>query len=313
MNPRYVRQTVGVVVRGGLCVWLVAGVLAGAGCASSRGRGVAVDAEIKDMAGSAAVAYARGETARAAALYERALARARLVDATDEVSRNAYNLALCRMAQGRIDEARGLLMQARVLMPVRGADTARAWVAEAEAAQRQGRLDEVAGLLQHSMDAGADAAGRAQVHLMLSSSACSASNWPAAREALGSARRDLRRIEAPELEARAEGIAAQLALTDGNVAGAAAALERQAGWLKSGGRFDEMAATLAMAGESYRTAGLTRQAYPCLMRAAAGLKALGRHQAAASAVQGALTVAQALNEPEWVAAARALTAEIGTP
>ncbi len=312
LKPGRCFSAVGACVPSGICLLAAAAMLA-AGCASQRGRVPPVDAEIRSLAGSAGAAYERGETGRAAELYGRALARARQMDDPGESARNAYNLALCRMAEGRIDEARGLLAQARALLPPKGADAARTWVAEAEAAQRQGLLEDVRRLVQCSLEAGPDGAARAQAHLILVGLECVEGDWPAARKGLDAARRELRRLDAPELQARAEGLAARLARAAGDGAGAGAALERQAEWLKQAGRFPNMAAALAAAGEAYRAAGLSRQAYPCLMRAAASLKGQGNAKAATPAAMAALSIAQALNEAEWAAAATALTAELMTP
>jgi hypothetical protein len=313
MTPARCRDAVHAFFRDGTVLLLVAALFACGGCASGGGRAVPVDAEIQSLAGSAGVAYERGETERAAGLYERALTRARLVDHSGEAARNAYNLALCRMAEGRLDEARGLLAQARAVLPPRGADTARTWVAEAEAAQRQGRLDDVRLLVQHGLDDGADSVTRAQARLMLAALAGGLGDWASVREGLAAARRDLRGGDAPELQARAEGLAALMAQAGGDVAGAAAALELQAGWFRRAGRYREMAAALAAAGEGYRMAGMARQAYPCLMRSAASHKALGRTKDAELSAWAALSIAQTLQDPAWLAAAAALAAEIKGP
>jgi tetratricopeptide (TPR) repeat protein len=296
----------------GACVALAAAVIAGAGCASGRGPTVPVDAVVRELAGSARVAYERGEAARAAELYQRALARARLVDDADESARNAYNLALCRMAEGKPDETRGLLAQARALLPPHGAEIARTWLAEAEAAVSQGLLEDARSLVGRGLEAGADAAGRAQAHLLLARLACGTAEWQIARAELSSARRAMGRSEVPELRARAEGIVARVARANGEAAAAAAALERQAGWFKRAGRFGDMAGALMEAGEGYRTAGLSPQAYVCLMRAAASLKAQDRDKALIAAMT-ALSVAQALKAPEWEAAASGFIAEIKAP
>ncbi len=283
------------------------------GCATGRVDKPAVDAEIREMAGSARAAYDRGEISRASELYGRALARARRVDDVFEASRNAYNLALCMAALDRTAEARGLLAQARVALPAKGEAVARIWLAEAEVARRDGGTNDVRVLAQRALEAGPDRVGRVQARLLLAGLACEEGACPAARGLLKEARQDIDLRSDPVLLAQAAAIAVRLAIADGDVEAAAAGREEQAVWLRQAGRYREMAETLLAAGTDYRRAGEPRKAYLCLLRAAASFQGMGAKDQAVKAAAGAVAVARELNEPEWVAAAVALAAEISRP
>ena len=293
--------------------WLTAVLLGAAGCATHRVQGPVVDTEIRDLAGSAQAAYQRGDIGRAAQLYARALERARRLDDTRETAGNAYNLALCRMAGGQTAEARALLAQARGLLPAQGAETARTWLADAEAAGREANPDAARRFAQRALDVGADREGRAQARLVLAALAGNALDWADAARLLAAARKDLKGTSAPALQARADGLAAVLAVANSDRVGVAAALERQAGWLREAGDYQAMAEALLGAGLDYRTAGQPQKAYPCLLRAAASLKAAGASARAETAAAAALAVARELSNPDWAAAAEALASEIRRP
>ena len=155
---------------------LLAGAAVLAGCTSARVGQPAVDIVLHDLAGSALASYEQGDVERAAQLFERARDRARLVGDSPESARNAYNLALCRLAQGRPAQARVLLAEARAGLPPRGAEAARLCLAEAQAARQDGKPEEAVQAAQHALDIGADQSGRAQARLELAMAAC---DWSA--------------------------------------------------------------------------------------------------------------------------------------
>lgn len=293
-----------------VCVVAVALV---AGCASDRVQGPGVDAEVRELAATAATAFQRGDVPRATELYGRALERARRVGDAQETARNAYNLALCRLASGDVDATHALLVQARGLLPARGKVTARTWLADAEAALRAGDPDGARRFATRALEVGADREGCAQARLVLASPGGSAPGPEETAQLLAQARKDLGRSDAPALHARIEGLAASLALASGDVPGAAGALERQARWLSAAGDYGAMAEVLLGAGTHYRAAGRPGDAYPCLMRAAASFKALRAKARAAAAASLAAEAAKEAVHPDWAAAAEALVAEIGRP
>lgn len=293
--------------------WMTVVLLVSSGCATHRGPTAAVDPALRDLAGSARVAYQRGEVGRASELYGRALERAREVGDAQETASQAYHLALCRLASGRPAESHALLAQARGLLPARGGATARTWLAEAEAALREGKSDEAGRLVQRALASGADREGRAQGNLILATQASEAHNPAESARLLAMARKDLRAAASPALEARAAGLDASLALAGGDAAESAAALERQAEWLRQAGDYRGMAEALLGAGTRYQSAQHPQEAYPCLLRAAASLKAAGDRAKSEVAIAAAQSVARDLKQAEWLAAADALADEIRKP
>lgn len=300
-------------MKAGLVAGLLAGAVALAGCTSAKVGPPAVDTVVHDLAGDALASYEQGDIDRADQLYERALERARLVGDLHETARNAYNLALCRLARGRTAEARALLAEARAGVPPQGAEAARLWLAEVQAAQHDGKLEEARQDAQRALDAGADRAGRAQARLELAGMACDSNDVATARLMLAAAAGDLGSSSMPMLHARAARVAARVAEHDGDAAASAVARERGAEWLRQAGDFRAMAQELAAAGDAYRMAGQPRNAFPCLLRAAASFKAGGAPAQARAAATGAEAAARDAEEKAWMAAAEALLAEIGKP
>ena len=295
---------------------LVTGALVGmllAGCSSPKVAQPVADTALHDLAGSALASYEQGGIDRASQLFERALERARLIGDLRETARNAYNLALCRLAQGRTAEAHALLAQARAGLPPQGAEAARVWLAEMQAALHDGLPQEVRADAQRALDAGADPAGRAEARLELADMAYGSNDVVSARRLLAEVGSDLGLAGPPALQARAAGIEAQLAEHEGSAAAAAAAQEREADYWGQAGRYQWMSMALAGAGASYRSAGLPRKAYPCLLRAGASFKAAGDRKHAQDMVTAAVTTAREAGEKDWVTAAEALLAEIGKP
>lgn len=82
------------------CLFLLAAL---AGCRTPPPR--RLDPVIEREAAAGRSAYAAGALDRASAAFERALQRARLVDDSAEIARNAYNLAACLAALQRWDDA----------------------------------------------------------------------------------------------------------------------------------------------------------------------------------------------------------------
>jgi len=300
-------------VKAGVVTGLLAGALVLGGCTSTKVGQPTVDAVLHDLAGSARASYDQGDIDRAGELYERALDRARLVGDTGEAARNAYNLALCRLARGRATDARALLAEARVGLPSRGAEAARVLLAEAEAARQEGKADDARLLAERALASGADRAGRGQAHLDLADLACGSNDVVSAKRLLSAAEKDLGPSGAPVLQARAAGVAARLAETAGDALAVAVAREREAEWLRQAGNHQAMAIALAAAGESYRKAGQPRKAFPCLWRAAASLKGGGAMTQAGTAAASAVEAAREAGDKDWVTAAEALVTEVRKP
>jgi tetratricopeptide (TPR) repeat protein len=272
-------------------------IILGIGCLGLAGCGTprvsTLDPVLRNDAESARAAYDNGMTAKAAELYERAMARARLMDMPDEAGRNAYNLALCQMRMGRPDEALKWLRQARLLLGKPGPAMARILVAEAEAARLLGTSAEAVKLAETVLTSGAEPAEKAQAHLLLAELSVGRGDFDAGRRHYRKASRHAAAGVPPAVGARLEGVAARLiqaGVMDGD---AAACLERCANRLKETGDFRRMAESLNGAGAAYAATGRSAQAFELYIRAALSLKAAGEPaQALKSAGQAEALAAQ---------------------
>lgn len=266
-----------------LCVLGVAVLLSG--CWSPRPS--TLDPEIKAFSEGGHAAFSRGEVERAGSLYGKALQRARLTDSRDEVARNTYNLALCRIVEGKVSEARSLLSQARVLFPDRGVEIARVLLAEAEVARLEGDASESAQLAGQAVECGADREGRAQASVLRGEAALAAGQSQAALIHYRAAGSLVTGLTPAVIRARLKGLESRLIqaqLVKGDVAGVEVA---RAGWLRKAGQFSEMAEALDAASEAFEHDGKLTEAFDCRIRAAQSLLAAGRREAAKQAVERA--------------------------
>lgn len=254
-------------------IWLLASVMVFSGCATP-GSGP-LDPEVKLLSGAAGTAYQRGELDRADELYRQARQRARLVDDAGEVVRNTYNLALCRMAAGRLDEAGNLLKQAGALAGKRGLDASRILLAEAELSRLSGDKDGSARLAREALSAGVDHEGRVQ-SLLLQGEA----------EAVGDRMQEaLAHFKAAEarttdqtpalIRARLDALAARL-IREKRLAGDEAFRQAsRAQWLKKAGQYRMMVQALDEAAQCYEHDSKWNEAFQCRIRAAQSLLSAG--------------------------------------
>lgn len=248
------------------------------GCTTPPQRGY--DPEIKAQAEAAHAALQRGEVPRAEALYGKALARAQRVDDREEIARNAYNLALCRMMAGQPGEARHLLAQARLLTPERGAMAVRIRLAESEAARLAGDGPNSEQSARQALAAGAGREERVQSWLLQGEAWFLMGQFQTALECYQAALKPVSRDTAPTLRARLDGLGAglvQARLMPGSVAG----LQRsRANWLKQAGQYGEMVAALQAAAVAWEGESNWAEAFDCRIRAAQSLQAAGDRQQA---------------------------------
>lgn len=233
------------------------------------------DPEIKTQAEAAQAAFQRGEVARADALYVKALARARRVDDREEIARNAYNLALCRMIEGQLGEARNLLTQARLLANERGLMAVRILLAESEAARLAGAGPESEQLARQALAAGADREGQVQSWLLQGEAWFLTGQFQTARECYQSALKQVSRDTAATLRARLDHLGARLVqarLMPGSEAGLQLS---RASWLKQAGQYPEMVEALQAAALAWELESKWGEAFDCRIRAAQSLQASG--------------------------------------
>jgi len=233
------------------------------------------DPEIKASAEAAQAAFQRGELARADALYVRALARARLTDNRDEVVRNAYNLALCRMISGKLDEAQHLLVQARVLAGENGTMAARILLAESEAARLAGEGPSSEQLARQALVAGADREGQVQSWLLQGEAWFLAGQLQSAVDCLHTASKRTTRDTPATVQARLKALEAGLVQARALPGSVALLQTKRAEWLKKAGQINEMVSALQAAATAWELESKWAEAFDCRFRSAQSLQAGG--------------------------------------
>jgi len=244
------------------------------GCAAApTATGPHEDKELSRVSHLARAAFEDGATARAADLYRQALNRALAMDDATAIGNAAYNLALCRIILGQLDQARAVLADAKAAFRRSGSNPADVLLLEATIAQRQGQWDQALSLTDQVLSASPDESQRFQVALLQGTVACQQGDAARARAALAEA--DQHHITNAALRAARERLAGNIFGWEGNPAEAAAAWDRAAAWFQKAEHYRDMALTLRRAGEAYREAGDTQRAEDRLFRAQRSLAAQG--------------------------------------
>lgn len=269
------------------------------------------DSMIKDWSETARVAYAEGNAARAADLYERALDRARLTDTPAEVGRIAYNLAVCKAALGCVEEARALLAQAESLLPEGKPERARARMAEAELDHAGGMSDKAVAAARSILAGRADRDTQAQARVLLAEAAMRGNDRETCAAELKRAMGKLEDESEPLLWARAEGVAAWLAQGEDRHSKAGRAFEEKAQWLGKAGQYRGMAAVLAEAADAYAKGADYGPAAGCALRSAQSLAASGEKDKAVQLARQAAGWADKAGDESGRRHATALLAEWG--
>lgn len=269
-----------------------------------------LDPEIKQCADGANAAYRRGEVERADALYGKALQRARLSDNRVEISRNAYNLALCRMVEGKLDEAHGLLSQASELAGVKGQEATRIRLAESEVARLSGKADESGQLARQAVLAGADREGRVHALLLQSEAALVSGQVQGARDCYQASKSGVSGKTPALIQARLKAVAVRL-VQAGVINGDIGALQlSRADWLKKAGQFKDMVSALDSAAQHFETIEKWAEAFDCRIRSAQSLLAAGNRNAAVQTARQAANLAERSGLAGQKALAAAVMAEL---
>ncbi len=253
---------------------IVLALLTLAGCATSPSSTVPPkDKELSRTSNLARAAFEDGVTAKATDLYRKALNRASAMDDATEIGNAAYNLALCHVILGQLDQASASLAEAKAAFKRSGSNPADVLLLEATVAQRQGQLEQALSLADQVLSASPDESHRFQVALLKGTIACQQDDPVHARTALAEA--DKHHIANAPLLAARERLAGNIFLLERNPAEAAAAFDRAAALFQKAKHYRDMALTLRRAGEAYQEAGDTQHAEDRLFRAKRSLAAQG--------------------------------------
>jgi tetratricopeptide (TPR) repeat protein len=244
------------------------------GCATSpTSTGPSEDKELSRTASLARAAFEEGATAKAIDLYRRALNRAHAMDDAAAIGNAAYNLALCHIIVGQLDQASALLDEAKAALKRSGGNPGDVLLLEATVAQRQGKLEQALSLADQVLSASPGENDLFQVTLLKGMIACEQHDPARARTMLAEAAQH-HVTDAALLGAR-EQLAGNIYLLESNPAEAATALDRAAALFQEATHYRDMALTLRRAGEAYREAGDLQRAKDRLFRAKRSLAAQG--------------------------------------
>ncbi|MFC1652906.1 hypothetical protein ACFL3F_04215 [Planctomycetota bacterium] len=190
-----------------------------------------------------------------------------------EIGNAAYNLTLCHIVLGQLDQARISLAEAKTAFERNGSLPADILLLEATVAQRQGRLEQALSLADEVLAVSSDLNHGVQVALLKGTIACDQNDPTRATIALVEA--DKHRLSNAPLLAARERLVGKILLLEKNPVAAAAAFDRAAALFQEAKHYRDMALTLQQAGEAYRKAGDTPRAEDRLFRAKRSLAAQG--------------------------------------
>jgi tetratricopeptide (TPR) repeat protein len=232
------------------------------------------DKELSRTRNLALAAFEDGAISKAIDLYEKALKRARAMDDAMEIGNAAYNLALCHILLGQLDQASVSLAEAKAEFKRSGSNPADVLLLQATVAQRQGRLEQALSLADEVLSESPDEDYRFQVALLKGIIACEQNDPARARASLVEA--DMYHVTNVSLLAARERLSGNIFLLEENPAEAAAAFDRAAALFQTAKHYRDMALALQRAGEAYREAGDKQNAEDRLYRATRSLAAQGQ-------------------------------------
>lgn len=276
---------------------LVASLVVFSGCGTPDAKVGRTDPDIARAAHVARMAFERGSIAQAERLYERALRLARAQDDTRECGTLAYNLAVCRAEQGRLDDALSALLEARADYERTGRVPDEIVLLEAEIKRQQKRYEEGLAMLSHFTGEKdkrrIEPEYRALAWLVRSKIEVDRGDTVSARASLKRARSLLRRrVLSSEMQAQFERTDALIAESEGRWSDSAAAYDREAEVWRWAKQFRRMAVTMGLAANAYKQAGSLGPALERYYLAARSLAAQGDELAALKLIEAALDVAE---------------------
>ena len=252
-----------------------------AGCATQGTRSVPdvrdTDPMIVQLSSSARMAFDKGEVSTATAMYRRALDRARAIDNSREIGRNAHNLAACLIQLEDWDEALKLLAEAERETIRAGGDAGPILLLAAETARLRGDDEKAGALLDRLEQLEISSEMRGQAYVLRAHLACDRKDGPRAAAHLTRANGYLKQVESPGLAGSIAAVSGRVAEMNSQWAEAAAAFDREAAWMKTADRLPEMARALERAGQNYLKAEQLNKAADSFFRSARSWMAQGNY------------------------------------
>ncbi len=296
--------------------WLLLAALALAACAGPPPSGRLQDTADAEWARTMRIgrtAYTGGQIELAGKFYRSALARGRAMDSASAIADAAYNLAACRMHQGRYAEARALLKEARAEAKRSNGATGDILLLAAKAAILLGEPEEALALAEELLGLPKSAtttAPQLQGYLLRGHIACERGDTPRALSELQQAEQGYFEGAGPAIDAGFCELAGCICLQQKKPAEAARRFDQETDFLKDARLFRKMTASLARAADAYGQAGDHRESADRFFRAARSAYTQGDKEAAIALGQKALRAAEKADEPDLLERSRALLDEI---
>ena len=228
-----------------------------AGCATRPDVVAPTDSQMRQFASAGATAYRRGAVEEAAAMYQKALDRAVLMDDSSAVARNGYHLALCLVALGRPEAAHKLLEDVRAEAGYAGTVAGCADLVEARVVRQAGDRETAISLAQRAleeMNRSGDRLYRVDAYLMLADLACDGGDEARARAELSRAATEVGGDSSVWALAECERVGGRIEMLAGRALRAGAHFDKEADLRRRAGRAKEMVTALLAAGAAYEKA-----------------------------------------------------------
>jgi phospholipid/cholesterol/gamma-HCH transport system substrate-binding protein len=214
---------------------------------------------------------------------EASLAKARAADDVEAIARDAYNLAVCRLAAGEKEQAEILNTEARLASRTAGVSPAAPYLLDAELLRisrefedAEARVGDAMGVLGRTDVAET----KVEAQILLAAIRVDADAADGAVAALDKAERFNRKLEQPQFSAAIKGLRADIALQRGDHEQAARAFRAQANHLRDVPDISGMVNALRRAGDAYMAFGNAALAAEYYYRAASSLAAQGEQDEA---------------------------------
>jgi len=246
------------------------------------------DPMIVQLSSTARRAFESGETASAVVMYRRALERARAMDNSREIGRNAHNLAACLLALDEYDEATGLLAEAERETIRAGDDAGPVLLLSAQTARMRRQWKNAEAAINRLEQNTNNDQIRGQAYVERAHIACARKDVSKAEGFLNRARGYLRKNEDPGLAGSIAEVSGLIAMLKEDWLEAAKSFDREAAWMQRSNRPLEIAKALEHAGQNYIKVGNIDLAADRFYRSARSLMAQGAYLDALRVIEQAV-------------------------
>ncbi|MCO5044395.1 MAG: hypothetical protein J5I99_05475 [Verrucomicrobia bacterium] len=278
------------------------------GCASPTGVELRPDAELAQYIASAQNAFRLNSFERAARFYELALQRARAIDDSQEVGKQAYNLAAALLLAERPADALPYLTEAEASFQQVRRDRGPVLLLRARALRAAGQVDAARAEVQKVVELKTADEIHCQGWLLFGQMAYEAKDEAEAAKALSRARSFV--TPDPALRAGVAALAGRVALLKDRADDAGLEFDKETELFRQAGRFRDMAESLQRAAEAYVKAGDAALAGQRYYRAARSWLGLGEPVRALKTMESALGAIGSEDDAVWGPEMAALFEEI---